>query len=120
MGKQDLATTEQAKRFAHRSGPGSVGPCSVFAAAVLTAVAALAFTTKMLPHGAVWPAISTLLFVFAALAAFVAWRFGRPSEHEALSYWDVAGALTLIGICAGALVDPDQLVRLVESTHRDQ
>ena len=120
MRRQDLATTGQAKRFAHRSDPGAVGPWVAFAAAVLAAVAALAVATRMLPQDAVWPAVSTLLFAFAALVALVAWRIGQPSEREALSYWDVAGALTLIGICAGALVDPDQLVRLVEGTHRDQ
>ncbi len=46
--------------------------------------------------------------------ALIAWRLGQPDERT-LSYWDVAGALTLFGICAATLMDADQLVRLIES-----
>ena len=88
-------------------------------AAVLTAFAAWALFAMTFPRDFVLPAISTLFFVLAALVALVAWCRGRPSEHDTLSYWDVAGALTLIGICAAALVDPHQMVRLVEGTHRE-
>lgn len=119
MRREDLASTSQGDRFAHRSGPAVYGPPATFAATVLMAFTALVIATMTLPKDAVWPAISTLFFVFAALVALVAWRLGRPSEQGTVSYWDVAGALTLFGICAGAMIDPDQMVRLVEGAQRN-
>jgi hypothetical protein len=35
-------------------------------------------------------------------------------NRNQVTYADVAGALTLIGLCAAATIDPDQMVRLVE------
>jgi hypothetical protein len=117
MRRQDLATTN--RRFAHRSRAGSYGPPVAFGVTVLTAFAALLAATVALPQDAVWPALSTLFFVLAVLVALLAWRLGRPSEQGSVSYWDVAGALTLFGICAGAMLDPDQMVRLVEGARRN-
>ena len=58
------------------------------------------------------PAVATLLLVLAAGFAVVAWR--QRSEFPArVTYTDVAGALTLIGLCAAATIDPDQMVRIV-------
>jgi hypothetical protein len=37
-----------------------------------------------------------------------------------MTYWDVAGALTLFGICVASQVDAEQMVRLVEGAHRGQ
>ena len=49
--------------------------------------------------------------------ALVAWR--RPRRRgPRLTYWDVAGALTLIGICVAAAIEPEQMVRLVAGTDR--
>jgi hypothetical protein len=56
----------------------------------------------------------------AALVALVAWRARRRASDDALTYWDVAGALTLFGVCASAMLDPEQLVRLVEGTYRQK
>ena len=36
-------------------------------------------------------------------------------DPDNVTYADVAGALTLIGLCAAATIDPEQMVRLVES-----
>ena len=41
------------------------------------------------------------------------------AEQDQLTYWDVAGALTLFGICVASQVEPDQMVRLIEGTHRE-
>jgi len=57
-----------------------------------------------------------LLFVLAAAVALVAWR--RPALGPRLTYWDVAGALTLSGLCVAAAVEPEQMVRLVAGTDR--
>jgi heme A synthase len=66
-----------------------------------------------LPNDHVLPLVSGFLFLLACSIALLALCHRRHIDHRQLTYWDVAGALTLIGICAGALVDPDQLVRLV-------
>jgi hypothetical protein len=102
-------------RFAHAGQPSDLGPTVAFAAAVLIAFTALAAGTLTLPGDAVYPAISVLFFALAALVSFAAWRLGQGRNHRALSYWDVAGALTLFGVCAGTLTDADQIVRLLES-----
>lgn len=117
MRKPDLSAASPPDRLARRSRLDH-GPPLAFAAAVLVAFAALLAATLALPGDAVWPAISSLFFVLATLAALAAWRLGQPAAHR-MSYWDVAGALTLFGICAGAMIDPDQMVRLVENAPRN-
>jgi len=87
-------------------------------AAVLTAFAAWALFAMTFPRDFVLPAISTLFSALAALVALVAWCRGPPAEQGNVTYWDVAGALAFIGICTAALVDPHQMVRLVEGTPR--
>ena len=55
----------------------------------------------------------------ACLVAFVAWRWEPAREQSPqITYWDVAGALTLFGICVASQIDPDQMVRLVEGARR--
>jgi hypothetical protein len=95
--------------------PSDVGPAVTFAATVLAAFMALALATATLPGEAIMPAASVLFFLFAAVTALLAWHSGHTARHRALSYWDVAGALTLFGIFAGTLTEPDQLVRLIET-----
>jgi peptidoglycan/LPS O-acetylase OafA/YrhL len=104
-----------------------LGPPVTFAVVLLIAFAVLVVSTTMLPSDLVFPLTSTLLFVLAGLVALVAWSRGRPSEQAQandqavpqVTYWDVAGALTFIGICAASLIDSDQVVRLIEGTHRE-
>jgi peptidoglycan/LPS O-acetylase OafA/YrhL len=122
-----MAITHSVKDFARRSGPWMLGPPVTFAVVLLIAFAVLVVSTTMLPSDLVFPLTSTLLFVLAGLVALVAWSRGRPSEQvpgndqatPQVTYWDVAGALTFIGICAASLIDPDQMVRLMEGTHRE-
>jgi len=109
-----MTTTNDANRVAQGSGPGAYGPAITFGVAVLAAFAVLIFATATLPKDLVLAAISSLFFTFAALVALIAWRVCKEDERT-VSYWDVAGALTLFGICAGTLMDSDQLVRLIES-----
>lgn len=122
-----MAITHPAKNFARRSDPWTLGPQVAFAVAVLIAFTVLAISATTLPSDFVFPLTSTLLFVLAGLVALVAWSRGRPSEQAQandqaaphVTYWDVAGALTFIGICAASLIDSDQVVRLMEGTHRE-
>jgi hypothetical protein len=46
------------------------------------------------------------LFAVAALIAISAWLARASNPPDRPGYWDVAGALTLIGIGVAALVDP--------------
>jgi hypothetical protein len=64
--------------------------------------------------------VSTIFFVLACLVALVAMLRERGCDQRRMTYWDVAGALTLFGICVASQVDADQMVRLVEGTHREQ
>lgn len=109
-----MSTTDDAKRVAQRSGPGASGPTITFSAALLIAFAVLILATATLPKDFALAVISSLFFSLAALVALIAWVF-RKEDERTVSYWDVAGALTLFGICAGTLMDSDQLVRLIES-----
>lgn len=118
-----MAVTHPAKNFTRRSAPWKLGPQVTFAVAVLIAFAVLAISTTTLPSDFVFPLTSTLLFILAGVVALVAWSRGRLSEqaqaNDQVTYWDVAGALTFIGICAAALIDSDQMMRLMEGTHRE-
>ena len=106
--------------LANRSSDRPVlGPSLVFGTALLAAVSAFAAAQTWMPADMVLPAISALFFAMATLAAAASWAAGRTSRQAQPSYWDVAGALTLFGICVGAMVEPEQLVRLVEGTHRN-
>ena len=109
------------KRAAFQGHRRRLGPKIAFATAVLVAFALPA--AYALPRDLVLPAISILLFISAGLVALFASSDGHLFEQvhatSQPTYWDVAGALTLIGICAAATVDPDQMVRLVEGVHRN-
>jgi hypothetical protein len=112
-----MTITNKAKQNVQRGGAGAAGPAVAFAATVALALVALMLATLTLPRDLVLATTSSVFFAFAAVVALIAWRFGQ-SSRSALSYWDVAGALTLFGICAATLMDSDQLVRLIE-TQRD-
>lgn len=100
------------------TGPSPTGPQLAFAACVLASFAALAASTTMLPRDLALPLTSTLLFSLAGLIAIVGRSGGRASEDRSVTYRDVAGALTFIGTFAAAMIDPDQMVRVVEGTCR--
>ena len=51
--------------------------------------------------------------------ALVAWVRCSTDEYD-VTFWDVAGAIALIGIGTAALVEPDQLVRLVAGTSSER
>jgi hypothetical protein len=118
--EEQMPITNSATRFGHKTGPWARGPEVTFAAAVLIVFAALAACWRTLPSDLVLPAISTLLFVLASLVALVASRWERASQQSETTYWDVAGALTFIGVCVASQIDPDQMVRLVEGAPREQ
>jgi hypothetical protein len=73
------------------------------------------FQESLSPH-ALLSASSLLLFTLAAIVALIAWQ--RPVPHRQFSYWDAAGALTLIGLCVAAAVEPEEMIRIVAGTDR--
>jgi hypothetical protein len=89
--------------------PSDIGPAVTFAATVLVTFAALAAAAVTLPRDAIMPAVSLLFFMFAGITALAAWRLGQTPRHRALSYWDVAGALTSAprpATCSSARTSP--------------
>lgn len=88
-----------------------LGPPLALAAGLAAAVAALALFSQRL-HGDLVPAaLSGMFFVLAAVIAALTWR--RPRKTPRLSYWDVAGVFTLIGVCIAATVEPEQMINIV-------
>jgi drug/metabolite transporter (DMT)-like permease len=97
---------------------GRLGPQIMFAAALLFAAAAWVVAAWSLTSDHTLPLVATLLFALAGIATLVAWSRGSADRHR-LTYWDVAGALTFIGIGAAALIDPEQMLRLLAATPGD-
>lgn len=110
-----MAMTNLAKGYGDYRRP-QLGPPLSFAVAILATAAAGAFASGALHADSVMPLAATALFAFAAVAAIAGLRQRRPRPAPALNYFDVAGALTLIGIGCAALIDPEQMVRLVAGT----
>jgi hypothetical protein len=106
------------KRRDHFPGIGLSGPQAGFFGATVTGFAVWAVSFALLPAEMVMPVVATLFLVLAAVLAGVAW-FNRGMDPAQVTYADAAGALTLIGFFAAATIDPDQLVRLVESRPQD-
>jgi hypothetical protein len=113
-----MSIVNPAKRLARRGQGWISGPIAVFATAVVTGFAALTLCAAVFSRDLALPLASALFFAFAAAVVIGAWRCERASA-SAVTYWDVAGALAFCGICAAALVEPDQLVRLVDGAQRE-
>jgi hypothetical protein len=118
-----MATPNSAGRYGFnyngRAGKKPLYPRNLFVAAIFMAAALWIAAAFTLPSDLVLPLVSAYLFISAVLMALMAWQRGRVRDPHQITYWDVAGALTLIGICVTALVEPDQMVRLVEGAHRN-
>lgn len=94
------------------------GPQAGFLGATVIGFAGWGASLVLLPPDMVMPAVATLFLVMAAALAVFAWLY-RGTESAQVTYADAAGALTLIGFFAAITIDPDQLVRLVESRPHD-
>jgi hypothetical protein len=85
----------------------------VLAASGLAAVLALFLLQRIVSADALLPVLVITFFLMACVAALFAWH--DRGRRRRLTYWDVSGLLTLIGILLASAVEPDQLVRLVEA-----
>ena len=111
-----------------RFGPGTARPAAnpgsrrrAFGpdgGAVFASFAAWAASTVTLPSDLIMPVVATLFLAFAGVLALFG-RRDRDLDHGQVTYGDVAGALTLIGLCAAATIDPDQMVRFVEGRNSE-
>lgn len=104
------------KGLRQRTAPSEslLGPRGAFLAAV--AVIALTIGGGVIPNDLLMPAVSTLLFVLAAIFALVAWIRCSTDEYR-VTYWDVAGAVALVGTCTAALIEPDQMLRIIAASN---
>jgi hypothetical protein len=106
-----MRITNSAQDYGHGSRrSASIGPRAGFLACI--AVAGAIVAAGLIPNHLLMPAISTLLFALAMAFALVAWIRCSTDEYG-VTYWDVSGALILIGICTSALIEPETLAALV-------
>lgn len=94
----------------------ATGPVLALTGAVAATLVAASMLQPSIAREALAPAAATLLFLFAAAVALIAWL--RPVPPRRFTYWDAAGVLTFIGICATATVEPEQMVQLVAGADR--
>jgi hypothetical protein len=112
-----MSITHPAKGYRRRSRRGpSFGPQAAFLATM--AVVGTIIVAGLLPHNLMMPAVSTLLFVLASVFALIAWVRCSTDEYG-VTYWDVAGAVVLVGICTAALIEPAQLSGLIAGAHTE-
>ncbi len=97
------------------AGPSSVrGPHLLFVLAVLAAAALIVSTATSLPPALTLAILSLGLTLGAGGIALFAWAARQANAGPGLTYWDVAGALMLIGIAAGIMGEPGEVVRLLD------
>jgi uncharacterized membrane protein YfcA len=84
--------------------------------AVLTATLLVSVWT--LPVQLVLPAVCIAALAAACVVGLVAWR-SRAANRRHPTYWDIAGALTFVGMCAAVLSEPDQVLPLLQVAASD-
>jgi hypothetical protein len=107
-----MPATDPIRREAAASGP-AIG--MAITAALLTATLGLSAWT--LPPALILPTFCLAALVAAGVLAAFAWN-RRTGEKGRPNYWDIAGALTFLGMCAAILSEPDQVWLLFEATPR--
>jgi hypothetical protein len=93
----------------------NAGPVIALTGALAGTLGVAAVLEPSIARQALVPMAALLLFLFAAAVAMIAWL--RPMSRRQFTYWDTAGALTFIGICVTASVEPEQMVQLVAGTN---
>jgi hypothetical protein len=82
-------------------------------AAIAAASAALIVALFLLPPAMVFPVTGLALVLAAATFAAIAWA-SPPEVGNRLVFWDIAGAMTVLGLCAALLGEPEQAIALIE------
>jgi Flp pilus assembly protein TadB len=73
----------------------------------------------VLPAQLVLPTVCLAALTTAFAVGVVAWR-SRAHDLRHPTYWDIAGALTFIAMCAAILSEPDQTLTLLEVYPRNR
>jgi len=94
--------------------PRWTGIASAAAGAMAAAFAGFAVTIVLLPPALVFPVTAMGLLLAACSLAILAWASPLESGTARLVFWDTAGALTLIGLCAALFGEPEQAVALID------
>lgn len=76
------------------------------------AIAPLAALIIFVPRDILMPAASALFIALACATAIYAWRIGSNYRAHRLTFWDLAGAQTLLGFGAGALSNGNATLQL--------
>ena len=108
-----MATRIPAKLQATGAAAQPIGPVHLFALAVGASAITAAYAARTISPDALYPVVAAVLFVAAALLAAVGWR-QRKAKPSFVTYWDVSGALTLIGCAAAMMTEPENLMQLFE------
>ena len=98
-------------RTRRRTSEPAIGPQLVLTGALAAVLIVTALFRHAMPNDALLPSVCMSFLALAAAVSAFAWT--RPAADRNFSYWDAAGVLTFIGIVIGAMVEPEQLVRLV-------
>lgn len=109
----ELPAPKPHARFRGWSGPEFAAAVTLCAGA---STACLLLWT--VPTPLVLPAICVLATLSAGALALIAWATAQRLA-AALSYWDVAGALTLIGVFAALLSEPELALPLIDNQRTD-
>jgi len=97
----------------NRKAPSRESFCIIGLLSMLIAAPAF-LMIRLLEPGLVLPALSILLFSYAAIAAIAAHLFHADRNSKNATLWDVAGAFTLMGCAAAIFSEPDQVALLFE------
>jgi hypothetical protein len=89
----------------HAGWPHRVSAFLLLAVTVpLTGVLLLARTPLLVPS------ISLIALVISAIVALAAWCLASDRRGAGITLWDVSGAYAFVGLAAGMLSDPQQVL----------
>lgn len=108
-----MATRIPAKFQDTQATPQPIGPVHLFVLAVGVSALTAAYASRAISPDALYPVICATLFVSAAILAAIGWR-QRNAKPAFVTYWDVSGALTLIGCAAAMMTEPESVMQLFE------
>ena len=90
------------------------GLAIALAGAVAAAAAAFIAASFLLPAPLVFPLTGAALVFSAASFALIAWASPAEVGASRLVFWDISGALAVIGLCAALFGEPEQVVALLD------
>lgn len=108
-----MATRIPARIQATEAAGQPIGPVHLFVLAAGASAILAAYAAREISPHALYPAVAASLFVSAAILATLGWR-QRKAKPAHVTYWDVSGALTLIGCAAAMMTEPESIMQVFE------